>query len=70
MSKAPPKFPLRLDRMAPAPKKLVPDASARHGPPTGLGLDSAEPERELARGRVAHHAPTGSIQRRHAGSVA
>jgi protein-L-isoaspartate(D-aspartate) O-methyltransferase len=47
MSKGKGKFPLRLDRMAPAPKKLVPDASARHGPPTGLGLDSAGVRRRM-----------------------
>ena len=41
----PPKFPLRLDQMA-APRKTLVKApgtavSARHGAPTGLGLDSA-----------------------------
>jgi protein-L-isoaspartate(D-aspartate) O-methyltransferase len=49
MTKAAPKFPLRLDRVAPAPKKLVraPDASTRHTPPTGLGLDSVGVRRRM-----------------------
>jgi protein-L-isoaspartate(D-aspartate) O-methyltransferase len=60
-----PKFPLRLDQVAPAKKSLVSRPAVVGVPPTGLGLDSAGVrqrmvERLRAEG-VCHHAVLSSM---------